>query len=109
MGRLLRRWLGPVLAASLGLGVPCQAAADPFRVTLPRPHTGTVADRLPSWTFEAAEVPAGFAVATGTARDPTIILRDENLVNVVVTVGGLPDVPVFTPLTPTTPQPIAPE
>ncbi len=109
MGRLLRRWGGAVLVASLLLAVPCQAAAAPFRVTLPRQHTGTVADRLPSWTFEAAEVPAGFAVATSTATGPTIILRDENLVNVVVTVGGSPDVDVFTPLAPTTPQPIAPE
>ena len=107
MGRLLRRWLGPVLAASLLLAVPGQAAADPFRLTLPRPHTGTVADRLPSWTFEAAELPAGFAAASSTATGPTIILRDENLVNVVVTVSGSPDVDVFP--RPVTPQPIAPE
>src|SRR6188472_4511971 len=109
MGRLLRRWGGPVLAASVLLAVPGQAAADPFRLTLPRLHTGTAADRLPSWTFEAAELPAGFSVRGGTATSPAIVLRDENLVSVVVEAGGSPDVPVFTPFTPTTPPPIAPE
>jgi len=95
MGRRLRV-VGLALLAALAMAPTAPAA--PFRVTLPRASTGTVLDRLPSWTFAADQLPAGFVASPSSAVNMSVVLRHPSLVVVDVEASGVPDVfPIIRP------------
>ena len=86
------RWWCTLGGALLAVATAPVATAAPFRVTLPRPHTGTVADRLPSWTFAADQLPDGFAVFPSGPPDHRVVLRHPSQVSVLIDAFGSGDI-----------------
>ena len=75
------------------------ATAAPFRLTLPHARTGTFFDRLPSWTFAADQLPAGFVASPLPPPAHGVVLRHPSQVAVRIDAFGSPDIfPVTTPL-----------
>ena len=93
------RWWCTLGGALLAVALTAPAAtAAPFRVTLTRPHTGTVADRLPSWTFAADQLPDGFAVFPSGPPEHRVFLRHPSQVSVLIEAFGSGDIfPVLAP------------
>jgi len=93
------RWWCTLGGALLAVALTAPAAtAAPFRVTQPRPHTGTISDRLPSWTFAADQLPAGFAVFPSGPPEHRVFLRHPSQVSVLIEAFGSGDIfPVLAP------------
>jgi hypothetical protein len=98
MRRAGQWWCAAGVALLAGVLTAPAATAAPFRVTLPQPHTGTVADRLPSWTFAADQLPDGFAVFPSGPPDHRVLLQHPSQVSVLIEAFGSGDIfPVLAP------------